>query len=128
MQFIFENILIAHIIIFLLILFIYVVLEKGMHIRSAIFAFKYKKTLKNATAAADVHSVIYFMICLATILYNSYKIEELPEDYSFWWWLLIMIVMVVVFNRLYYKFTNKDPDLKDDGYAKLINDRINKEN
>jgi len=126
MNFVFENILVAHVIIILLTMFIYIVLEKGMHIRSLIFHFKYKKTLKNATAAADFHSFLYFMICLVTILYNSYKTDELPADYSFWWWLLIMIVLVVVFNRLYFKFTNKDPELEDDGFSEIMEDRKHK--
>lgn len=119
MEFIIKNIILSHIIVIILIFIIYLI-ELKTPIRSIFYVFKYKKTLENATAFADFFSVVYFVFCLLIHLFSCYSIQKIPDDYSFWIWIIIMLPLAILFNKFLYKFTNKDPNLNDDGWSEKI--------
>ncbi len=117
MKFVIHTIIHAHVVILIIISVSYI-LEKLTPWKSIIYIFKRPKNFKKATAAADFHTGLYFIICLLTLLYDFYKKRAyIPDDYKFWKWLVIMIPLVVIFQKLYYKFTAKDPDRADDDWG-----------
>ena len=117
MKFVIYTVVHAHVVIFVIILISYII-EKISFWKLFIHRFTYPKNLKNATGDADLHAIIYFIICLLTLLYDFYKKRAyIPDDYKLWKWLVIMIPLVVIFQKLYYKFTAKDPDRADDDWG-----------
>ena len=77
-----------------------------------IWAFRWKKNIAMANGAANVYSLIYFLICFGTMFYDR-KIAENNESFNFWIWLLITIILTMVIRKIYFKTTPKDPNRND---------------
>ena len=84
---------------------------------STILSFSYPKNIKKATGYADFHAGLYFIICLLVHFYDLNKVNNLPEEYSFWIWLIIIIPLVIIFQKTYFKFTCKDPNKEDNDFT-----------
>jgi hypothetical protein len=93
------------------------VIEKNTKWKLLIYEFKYPKNIKSARGSADFHSIIYFVFCLCVLLFSLYNNENIPDSYAFWKWLLIVIPLTILFNKIYYKFTAKDPKRADDDFG-----------
>lgn len=116
MQFVVQTIIHAQIVVIVIVLVSYII-EKISFWKLFIYMFTRPKDIKKSTAASDFHAGLYFVICLLTLLYDFYKNKEyVPKDYAFWKWLIIMIPLVIIFQKLYYKFTTKDPNRSDDDW------------
>lgn len=106
----------AQLIVLVIVLFSYVI-ERNTDWKLFFDIFKYPKNLKAATGNADLHAAVYFIVCLITLIHHIYSIDYDPAGYSFWKWLVLMVPLTVIFQKLYYKYTAKDPKRADDDWG-----------
>ena len=102
----------AHIVVLFIIIVSYII-ESISEFKLLIWGFKHKKNLNLAEGAANVNAILYFIICLLTLLYDRFYLKNNAVDFSFLTWLLIMIPFVVIFRHLYLKFQHIDPERGD---------------
>ncbi len=76
-----------------------------------------KKSINIAQGAAGFNSIfIFFLTNLIVLLVDLSNYNETPESYNFAIWLLIMFFLTIIFGILFFKYTGKDPNIKDDDY------------
>ena len=56
--------------------------------------FQIEKNIKMANGAASFHSILYFLICLGTMLCDRYLLGNNAKFY-FWMWLFIVLTLTV---------------------------------
>jgi hypothetical protein len=100
MQFILLEILrgiVATIIIYLLSYLI----EKNSEWSLIFWMFNHKKNTFIAHGAANANALIFFIICLITLLIDLSSLQTRPDGYSFWIWLSIMLFVFIIYRKVY---------------------------
>lgn len=105
-------ILIAQLVVIFILIISYII-ESFTGLKLFVWGFKVKKNLKMANGAADLDSIIYFLVCLDTLLYDRYISGNKVADFSFWIWFFIVLTLTIIFRKLYFKFTPKDTNRGD---------------
>jgi hypothetical protein len=81
--------------------------------------FKWEKSIYIAKGAADFHALLYFLISLCIVLYDSYYKHKAPQNFLFGSWILIMIPLAIIFRFAYYFLTSKNPDKNSKYYDEI---------
>lgn len=108
MKFVLIEILRGHLVVFLIVLVSYLI-ESNTRLVLFVKMYRIPVNYSMARGGALLHTVIYFLICLGTLLFDRYKINEPPDGYAFWKWLTIMIPLAIVFYKIYYRYVSIDP-------------------
>ena len=100
MQFILLEILrgtLATIVIYLLSYLI----EKNSDWSLIYWMFNHKKNTFIAHGTANANALIFFIICLVTLLIDLSSLQTIPDGYSFWIWLSLMLFVFIIYRKLY---------------------------
>lgn len=94
------------------------IVEKVTGLKLLIDNFFWKKSINMAKGAALNNSIFIFLLTnIIVLIVDLSKYNKNPEEYNFFVWLVLLIFLTIAFGKIYYTFTGKDPNKKDDDYT-----------